>query len=57
MSSEQRDEFQRIFSKNLICENIEVTKNQGYILSLENTVSEKRQRDFSLTPSPKPFMG
>ena len=35
----------------VIYDNINVTKNQGFTLSLEDTLFEK------LTPSPQPFYG
>ena len=44
--------FNEIFRKNVTCDNIKVTKSQGYTLSLENTVLEKPQGRVKLTPPP-----
>ena len=40
-SSERHDEFQRNFQENVTYDKIKSQKNQGFTLSLENTISEK----------------
>ena len=35
--------FNEIFMKNVTCDHIKITKNQGYTLPLENTISETPQ--------------
>ena len=43
--------FNEILRKNVNCENIKITKNQGYTLSPEDAILEKPQGVVKLTPS------
>ena len=47
--------FNEAFRKSVSCDNIKVTKNQGYTPSLENTISENSQGVQIDTPPPQSF--